>query len=130
MCLRFGVVVDDTRDAFTPVKAGDALWGPFAQLACLSIKDIVHGVGLAVDAKRQPGFRLYNMVGPAASCANSVRDVLRPLFGKDALDLSHYEQAGHEFDPIYSIARIRADLGYNPAISLSKNGRMEGWKNG
>ena len=118
MCLRLGAVVDDAGGAFTPVKAGDAMWGPFCQLAHVSISDIVHGAGLAVHAQREPGFRLYNMVGPDSSCADPVRAVLRPLFGEADLDLSHYEHPGREFDPIYSIEGARAGLGYNPAVSL------------
>lgn len=122
MCLRLGAVMDDANNTSTPVKAGDKMWGPFCQLAHVSISDIVHGISLAVHAKRQPGFRLYNMVGPEAYCIDLVRNVLRPFLGKDFLDISHYEQAGHEFDPVYSIDRIRADLGYNPTVSATTRG--------
>ena len=32
--------------------------------------------------------------------------------------MAHYERAGHERDPVYDIARIKAELGFVPARSV------------
>ena len=52
--------------------------------------------------------------------ACTVPELMRIWYGADAekIDMAHYEQAGHERDPVYDIARIEAELGFVPARSV------------
>ena len=57
-----------------------------------------------------------NAVGAQACVACPVPELLRAWYGDaaEALDLSHYERPGHEKDPVYSIDRIRDEIGFVP----------------
>ena len=55
--------------------------------------------------------RIMNATGPRAWVADPVADILRNWWGDD-VDLSFFEQAGHAYDSVYDVRRIRQELGF------------------
>lgn len=119
--LRFGAVVDEATWNPPPLTATrGAMNIPFAFLSHVRVGDIVAAIRCCVEAPPQPGVRTFNAVGPTASCDDPVPAVLRSVLGAAAakLDLSHYEQPGHEFDPLFDMSAIRQALGYSPRLTV------------
>ena len=76
--------------------------------------------GWRPSAHTRRGVRILNAVGTQACVACTVPELMRIWYGADAekIDMTHYEQAGHERDPVYDIGRIEAELGFVPARSV------------
>ncbi|MDF2726182.1 MAG: hypothetical protein K0Q59_5860 [Paenibacillus sp.] len=96
---------------------------PFAQLARVYVSDVVRALELALDAPHTPGARVFNIVGPDASCDVPTADMLRAVLGEraDALDLSYYAQPGNERKPVYAMERMRDAFGFVPQRSTRKD---------
>jgi UDP-glucose 4-epimerase len=110
IALRLASIVDD--DALPPPRTV----GPLRQWALGSItlmarSDAVRAFSLAIEAPYQPGMRIMNAAPPKAWVADPVADVLRNWWGDD-VDVSHFEQPGHEYDSVYQVGRIREELGF------------------
>ena len=73
--------------------------------------DAVRAFSAAIEAPYQPGVRIMNATGPKAWVADPVAEVLRNWWGEE-IDLSYFEQAGHEYDSVYRVDRIRQELGF------------------
>ena len=76
---------------------------------CLS--DAVRAFTMAADSPLVPGVRTMNCTGPRAWVARPTAEVLRNYWG-DAVDLSHLEQPGHEWDSAYDVSLIKETLGF------------------
>lgn len=100
----------------TPVVAGPLREWSIGGLAVMYLSDTVRALRLAVDAPHSPGVRIMNAVAGQACVAVPVPEIIRAWYGADAerIDLSHYEQPGHAYDPVYDITRIRQELGFIP----------------
>ena len=111
---------DDAMPA--PLKVSPlGLWclGRMTQMA---LSDAVRAFELAAEAPQKPGARIMNACPPKAWVADPVADILRNWWG-DQVDLSHFEQAGHEFDAVYQVSRIERELGFvASALSLPPGG--------
>lgn len=80
-------------------------------ITILALSDAVRAFTLAVESPLRPGVRIMNAVGPKAWVADPVADVLRAWWG-DEVDVSHFEQLGHEYDSVFTADRIREELGF------------------
>ena len=110
IALRLASIVDD--DNLPPPRTV----GPLRQWALGGItlmarSDAVRAFSLAIEAPYQSGMRIMNATGPKAWVVDPVADILRNWWGND-VDLSHFEQAGHEYDSVYRVDRIRDELGF------------------
>jgi UDP-glucose 4-epimerase len=114
--LRFGAVVDDATWEPPRINADQPTPYPFVMLARVLLSDVLRGVTAALESAPRPGVHVYNLVGPDAPCAATVPAVLRASSGPGlgSLDLSRYEQEGHEFDALYDMQKIRRELGFTP----------------
>jgi len=52
-----------------------------------------------------------NAAGPKAWVADPVADVLRAWWGDD-VDVSHFEQPGHQYDSVFDVRQIEETLGF------------------
>jgi nucleoside-diphosphate-sugar epimerase len=116
--LRFGAVGDALPPLYhtgTP-QTRDL---PFVHLAHVWLEDALRALTLVVTAPAQPGVRVYNVVGPQANCSDPVPDMLRVCLGErsEQLDLSGYARPGHAYDALYTMDKIRRDLGFIPEKS-------------
>jgi nucleoside-diphosphate-sugar epimerase len=73
--------------------------------------DAVRALSLAIEAPYKPGMRIMNATGPKAWAADPVAEILRNWWG-DEVDVSYFEQPGHEHDSVYRVDRIRKELGF------------------
>jgi nucleoside-diphosphate-sugar epimerase len=91
---------------------------PFIDLAAISVDDLVVALERAVERELRPGIRRFNVVAPWARTPLPVSETLRLLLGPliDGLDLSYYEQEGHEQAPLYRIDRLAEELGFVAAV--------------
>ena len=94
--------------------------GPLRQWALGSItlmarSDAVRAFTLAAEAAPQPGVRIMNAAGPRAWVGDPVADILRNWWGDD-VDVSFFEQPGHEYDSVYDVSRVREVLGFEAEV--------------
>jgi len=80
-------------------------------LTIMALSDALRAFTIAVEAPVKPGVRIMNAAGPEAWVADPVADILRHWYA-DEVDVSHFEQPGHEYDAVYDVSRIRAELGF------------------
>lgn len=108
ICLRLSAVCPDETPS--PLVSAGALreWA-LGGLAVMCLTDAVRAFVLAVEAPHEPGVRVLNACGPKAWAKDPVAKILRAWYGT-ALDVSHYEQAGHEWDSVYDVTRIKREL--------------------
>ena len=90
--------------------------GPLGQWALgsitmMTLQDAVAAFAAAVESPLKPGLRILNTTGPRAWVAAPTAEVLRSWWG-DEMDLSWYEQSGHEWDSAYDVRRIEQELGF------------------
>ena len=99
-------------DRMPPLKKVGPLpqWG-LGGLTVMARSDVVRAFTTAVEAPYKPGVRIMNAAGPKAWAADPVADILKHWWGDD-VDLSHFEQPGHEHDAVYDVRRIERELGF------------------
>ena len=73
--------------------------------------DAVRAFTLAAEADYKPGVRIMNAASPKSWVADPVAEILRNWWGDD-VDLSYFEQPGHEYDSVYDVSQIRRELGF------------------
>lgn len=84
-------------------------------ITIMARSDAVHVFTLAAEAPYRPGVRIMNATGPKAWVADSVAEILRNWWGND-VDLSCFEQPGHEYDSVYDVSRIKQELGFMAVV--------------
>ena len=77
----------------------------------MALSDAVRAFVLAAEAPYKPGARIMNATGPLAWVAEPVAPILRNWWG-DGVDVSCFEQPGHEYDAVYDVSAIQAELGF------------------
>ena len=82
-----------------------------SKFALHGLSDAVRAFSLAAEAPYQPGVRIMNAAAPKAWVVDPVADILRNWWGDD-VDVSHFEQPGHEYDSVYGVRRIKEELGF------------------
>ena len=80
-------------------------------ITVMARSDAVQAFKLAAAAPYKPGVRIMNAAGPRAWVADPVAQILRNWW-KDDVDLSHFEQPGHEYDSVYDVSRIKEELNF------------------
>ncbi len=80
-------------------------------ITIMARSDAVRAFTLAVEAPYRPGVRTMNAAGPNAWTAVPVTEILRNWWGND-VDLSFFEQPGHEYDSVYDVNLIQRKLGF------------------
>jgi UDP-glucose 4-epimerase len=103
------VVPNDRRDSAGGLR-------PLGQWALGSITimildDAVQAFTLAAEAPLKPGVRILNAAGPEVWSTVPTADILTNWWG-DEVDVSHFEQPGHEYDSAFDVRRIREELGF------------------
>ena len=100
---------DDDMPA--PARVGPLVdWLP-AAITVMALSDAVRMFTAAVESPVRPGLRIVNAAAPKAWVADPVADILRGWWGSD-VDVSHYEQKGHEYDSLFDVSRIERELGF------------------
>lgn len=108
--LRLSSVVADEN---LPTPQGFRPLGPWAlgSITMMALSDAVRAFTLAAEDPLKPGLRIMNTAGPKAWVSEPVASILRHWWGDD-VDLSPFERPGHEFDSVYTVDRIRDELGF------------------
>jgi nucleoside-diphosphate-sugar epimerase len=100
-------------DAAPPVPRGVRPLGQWSLggITVMLLHDAVRAFTMAAEAPHKPGVRIMNATGPQAWAAAPTADILRHWWG-DEVDVSHFEQPGHEYDSVYEVSRIREEIGF------------------
>lgn len=107
---RLSTVIDDEK--LPPLrKVGPLGQWAVGSITIMALSDAVRAFTLAVESAHKPGVRVMNATGPLSWVADPVADVLRNWWGKD-VDLSYFEQPGHEFDGLFCTDKIEQELGF------------------
>ena len=108
--LRLSSVAPDER---MPAPAGVRPLGEWClgSITLMALSDAVRAFALAAEAPYKPGVRIMNTTGPLAWVAEPVARILRNWWG-DGVDVSCFEQPGHEYDAVYDVSAIQAELGF------------------
>ncbi|MBT3344937.1 MAG: NAD(P)-dependent oxidoreductase [Gemmatimonadetes bacterium] len=108
--LRLAAIVPDENPPPKQTVGPPRPWG-LGGLAMMTRSNAVRAFTLAAEAPLKPGVRVMNATSPRAWAEDPVADILRNWWGDD-VDLSHFSQAGHEYDAVYEVSRIRTELGF------------------
>lgn len=108
--LRLSTVIAE-ENLPAPAKVGPLGQWALGSITIMDLRDAVKAFTLAVEADYKPGVRIMNATGPRAWVADPVADILHNWWGDD-VDLSHFKQPGHEFDSVYNVSKIKAELGF------------------
>jgi UDP-glucose 4-epimerase len=80
-------------------------------ITIMARSDAVRAFSLAAEASHKPGVRIMNATGPKSWVAVPVVEILRNWWGHD-VDLSFFEESGHEYDSVYDVSLIKQELGF------------------
>ena len=108
--LRLASIVPDENPPPKHTVGPPRHWG-LGGLTIMTRSNAVRAFRMAAEAPHKSGVRILNASSPKAWVADSVADILRNWWGTD-VDLSHFEQSGHEHDSIYDVTRIKTELGF------------------
>ena len=99
-------------DALPPLAKAQPLreWS-MAKITIMALSDTVRAFAMAAEAQHKPGVRIMNVAPPLAWVQDPVATILRVWYG-DEVDVSYFEQPGHEWDSLYDVRRIKAELGF------------------
>ena len=103
------VCPDDNMPAL--VQLGPVTEWALGTITVMALSDAVRAFTLAAEAPYKPGVRIMNAAGPRAWAAIPVVELLRNWWGSD-VDLSHLAKPGHEYDSVYDVSRIKAEMGF------------------
>jgi UDP-glucose 4-epimerase len=110
IALRLASIVGDDHLP-QPIQVGPLRQWALGGITLMARSDAVRAFSAAIEAPYKPGMRIMNATGPKAWVADPVAEVLRNWWGDD-VDLSHFEQPGHEYDTVYRVDRVREELGF------------------
>ena len=77
----------------------------------MNLTDDVRAFMMSVETPYQPGVRIMNAAGPKAWTSVPVAEILRNWWGDD-VNLSYFEQPGHEYNSVYEVRRIKQEIGF------------------
>ncbi|MGH8065687.1 MAG: NAD-dependent epimerase/dehydratase family protein [Candidatus Entotheonellia bacterium] len=99
-------------DALPPLVTAQPLheWA-MATVTIMALSDTVRAFTMAAEARHKPGVRIMNVTPPLAWVKDPMATILRAWYG-DEVDVSHFEQPGHEWDSLYDVHRVEAELGF------------------
>ena len=80
-------------------------------LTVMPLSDAVRAFTMAVEAPFKPGVRIMNAASRKAWVAAPVAAILRSWWGNE-VDFSHFEQPENEYDSVYDVSRIEAEIGF------------------
>jgi UDP-glucose 4-epimerase len=117
--LRLGAVIADDAPPID-LEGLDSMTIPFCQLGAIAAAVAVEGFAVAAENPLGAGLRIMNLVAPMARTPLPTADSIRRVLGSraDGLNLSAFDQPGHEFDGIYSVQRIRELYGFTAQADL------------
>ena len=90
--------------------------GPIHEWCCgaitvMTLSDAIRAFTIAAESPHKPGARVMNASGPKAWAKEPVWKILQAWYG-DEFDVSYFKQPGHEWDSVYSVDLIKAELGF------------------
>lgn len=108
--LRLSSVCADDR--MPPLKEVSSVseWS-LGGITIMNLTDAVRAFVMSVEASYKPGVRIMNAAGPKAWTSVPVSEILRNWWGDD-VDLSYFEQPGHEYDSVYEVTCIKQEIGF------------------
>lgn len=117
--IRLASIMPDDQPS-TPRQPGPITPWAIGAISKMYLSDTIRCFTLAAEAPPKPGVRIMNATGAQACVTAPVPVILRSWYGADAdkMDFSHYERPDHEYDPVYDITRIQAELGFVPERSV------------
>jgi nucleoside-diphosphate-sugar epimerase len=108
--LRLSSVCTDEKPAALRQPGPVGAWA-LGGITMMVLSDAVRVFTMAAEADHKPGVRIMNASGPKAWAAVPVAQILRSWWG-DEVDVSHFEQAGHEYDAAFDVSLVRQELGF------------------
>ncbi len=81
------------------------------------LADAVRAFILAAKAPYKPGIRLLNATAARAWASAPTAAILRQWWG-DEVDLTYFDQPGHEYASAYDVRAIERELGFTATATL------------
>jgi len=108
--LRLSSIAPDERMPTLATVSPLQEWS-LGRITVMARSDAIQAFTLAAEAPHKPGVRTMNAAPPKAWVADPVAQILRNWW-KDDVDLSYFEQSGHEYDSVYDVSQIRKELNF------------------
>jgi UDP-glucose 4-epimerase len=93
--------------------------GPWALggITVTLLSDVIELFTLAAEAPHRPGVRTMNATCARAWATVPTAEIVRHWYG-NAVDVSHYEEPGHEYDSAYDVRLLSRELGFKAVKTL------------
>lgn len=82
------------------------------------LSDAIRAFSLAALAPHKPGVRTMNTTAERVWATEPTADILEKWWG-DAVDLSYYRNRGNEYHSVYSVDRIKNELGFTAENTIN-----------
>ena len=92
-------------------------------ITVMVLADAVRTFTLAAEAPHKPGVRILNATAANAWASAPTTTILRNWWGS-AVDLSYFEQPGHEYASAYDVSAIERELGFTATATLQFLGQQ------
>jgi nucleoside-diphosphate-sugar epimerase len=128
---RIGVVLEEDADPIN-LDMVEQYSVPIAELASVAVEDVLAAVRLALRHELEPAVRRVNLVAPMARTPLPTAETLRHIFGErvTSTSLGYFERPGHEYDGLFSVARLRQLFNFVPEVDVRTMKIREGTGDG
>ena len=108
--LRLSSVAPDERMPL-PARVCPLQEWSLGRITVMARSDAIQVFKLAAEAPYEPGVRIMNAAAPKAWVIDPVAQILRNWWNDD-VDVSYFEQPGHEYDSVYDVHQIKEEINF------------------
>ena len=87
-------------------------------ITAMLLSDAIRAFSLAALAPHKPGVRILNTTAERVWATTNTADILKNWWGND-VDLSYFRKPGNEFHSVYTVNRIKEELGFTAENTLN-----------
>lgn len=116
-CLRLSSVQPDAKPSRPSGVRPLGQWA-LGGITVMLLADAVRAFTLAAEAPYQPGLRILNATAAKIWASAPTAEILRHWWGND-MDVSYFEQPGHEYAAVYDVRAIERKLGFTAEATLN-----------
>lgn len=116
-CLRLSSVQPDDKPSQPGGVRPLGQWA-LGGITVMLLADAVRAFTLAAEAPYKPGLRILNTTASKIWASAPTAEILRNWWGNE-VDVSYFEQPGHEYASVYDVRAIEQELGFTAEATLN-----------
>lgn len=116
--IRLSSVTTDDVPKLKPEGIRPIMEWTLGYITIMLLSDAIRAFSLAALASHKPGVRILNAAAERVWATEPTADILENWWRND-VDLSYFRKPGKEFHSVYSVVRIKEELGFIPVNTLN-----------